>query len=499
MKKRYVFLALLLILSMLTMAACGDNGECDHEFKKWKVTQEPNCAGPGIQSRKCDLCGYTQTEELPATSTHTQVVMPAVDPSCTETGLTEGAKCSVCGQILVTQDTVPTIDHSYSETVEQEPSCMADGVNRFTCDHCGDSYTEDVPMPSYSATQIHDMTEASVGEVVTFDAQGNGMSLGSCFVYSSDGVIITNYHVIEGASYAQVTIGSQTYNVTMVLAYSPAYDLAVLQTDAKELTAIAVCTNPHAAGETVYAFGSSQGMTATFSQGIITNADREVSGVHHVQHDAAISSGNSGGPLINRFGEVIGINTWTRIDSQNLNFAVSVTELAKLDYNNPMTLGQVADMEISSKNPYEIMKEYITNHGDFYEEDNEYTYMMEAMVDDDGNEYISYYNYDLTYDEIELCLTINWEMYLYIYMDAEGVYGYGYVDTYGDNMYGYYDFSDFVADAMLPYEGYELNDSETAEDLCAWASYMAEILCGWLDYDLEPMGLTAEKLGIANF
>lgn len=53
---------------------------------------------------------------------------------------------------------------------------------------------------------------------------------------------------------------------------------------------------------------------------------REVDGVKHVQHDVPISSGNSGGPLINNYGEVIGVNTWTLLDSQNLNFAILVSE-----------------------------------------------------------------------------------------------------------------------------------------------------------------------------
>lgn len=498
MKKRYALVALTVILAALLLAACSD-GECKHDFGKWTITKEANCAGPGMQSRQCDDCGYTQTEQIPALSGHTRVTVPAVAPTCTQTGLTEGAKCAVCGEILTAQSTVEKTGHSYTETVQQEPSCCADGIVLFRCVHCGDSYTENLPMPSYSAVEIHDLTEASVGEVLTYDARGNGLGLGTCFVYTSDGKVITNYHVIEGAYYAQVTINGATYDVTHVLAYSPEYDLAVLQIDATGLTVIPICTELHAAGETVYAFGSSQGMTATFSQGIITNADRNVDGVHHVQHDAAISPGNSGGPLINRFGEVIGINTWTRIDSQNLNFAVSVTELAKLDFSlSAMTLAQVAQLEHSATNVLQIMQDYILTNGSFYEEDNEYSVLMDPVADESGNQYISYYNYDLTYGEIELCLTINWEMFLYIYMDSEGIYGWAYWDAYED-IYGYYSFDDFAEGKLLPYDDYTLSDSESVEVLCSWASFMADQLCDWLDYDLQPMGLTAEDLGLNNY
>ena len=83
-------------------------------------------------------------------------------------------------------------------------------------------------------------------------------------------------------------------------------------------------------GDTIYAFGSPIGFTSTLSQGIISSADREVDGRLCVQHDASITHGNSGSPLINEFGEVIGVNTFTYEDSQNLNFAVAISELDNL-------------------------------------------------------------------------------------------------------------------------------------------------------------------------
>ena len=84
-------------------------------------------------------------------------------------------------------------------------------------------------------------------------------------------------------------------------------------------------------------------MTATFSQGIITAVNRKIEGVTYIQHDAAISPGNSGGPLLNKYGEVIGINTWTLEDSQNLNFAVSSSVLLEMKYSTPLTMEQFYD------------------------------------------------------------------------------------------------------------------------------------------------------------
>ena len=92
------------------------------------------------------------------------------------------------------------------------------------------------------------------------------------------------------------------------MAFDELIDLAVLKVEQNGLVAATVCKNNVQAGETVYAIGSSRGLTNTYSQGIITHADRVLDGVTYVQHDASITNGNSGGPLINIYGEVIGIS-----------------------------------------------------------------------------------------------------------------------------------------------------------------------------------------------
>ena len=116
--------------------------------------------------------------------------------------------------------------------------------------------------------------------------------------------------------------------------------MAILKINATDLDYANVCKKTVQTGEAVYAIGSSRGLTNTYSQGIITQANRVVDGVVHIQHDASITNGNSGGPLLNVYGEVIGINTWGITDSQNLNFAVFTSELDNLVYGNEMTLHQ---------------------------------------------------------------------------------------------------------------------------------------------------------------
>ncbi len=88
-------------------------GEAPHEhaFGEWTVTTEPTCTEKGVETRTCE-CGETETREIPALG-HTEQVIPAVEPTCTETGLTEGKKCATCGEILVAQEVVPALGHDF--------------------------------------------------------------------------------------------------------------------------------------------------------------------------------------------------------------------------------------------------------------------------------------------------------------------------------------------------------------------------------------------------
>ncbi|MBO7658941.1 MAG: InlB B-repeat-containing protein [Clostridia bacterium] len=115
------------------------------------------CTEPGNSEYwSCDLCGMyfsdaageNEIEEnswvIPATG-HTEVVMAAVAATCTETGLTEGKKCSICGEILVAQEVVPALGHSFGDWAETTAAtCTAAGVETRTCSRCGATETRAV-------------------------------------------------------------------------------------------------------------------------------------------------------------------------------------------------------------------------------------------------------------------------------------------------------------------------------------------------------------------
>ena len=179
------------------------------------------------------------------------------------------------------------------------------------------------------ATEIYSKVSKSMVEIKILDDKKQE-SLGSGF-FIGEGMILTNYHVIEGASSISVEdYEGKEFLVTSIYDYNKTYDLAVLGVQGTK-EALPICEDKVISGEKVYTLGSPYGYTGTFSSGIVGTALRVMDEVDYIQITAPISRGNSGGPLLNRFGEVIGVNTLTRIDAQNVNFSVDIKYLKQLD------------------------------------------------------------------------------------------------------------------------------------------------------------------------
>ena len=447
-----------------------DSNSCDH---KWKSA---TCTEPKI----CELCGETKG----APRGHEWG-----EGSCTEPKI-----CEECGE-----ENDDVSEHDYTEEIATPATCSKPGTKRFVCVECDESYTEGYSLPAYEPNKIYEMAQPSVGEIITYDEDGVALALGTGVVYSSDGKIITNYHVIKEASSAKITLNDKKYDVTKVLAYSVDLDLAVLQIDATGLVALPVCAASHEVGSPVYAIGSSKGLTGTFSQGIITYASRKVNGITCVQHDAAISPGNSGGPLINKFGEVIGINTMAVRDSQNLNFAISVKELDNLSYEESYTLKEVYEKEYFAELN---LKEYAMEEGEYFPDNDAYSLQL-------GSSYLLEYPniecmrgiiYYVEEDILCLVATLDYDddNTVVIKIDeVDGVYEWYYFDNLDNYMSGTLNASMYTDGAVLSYDQYNLEvDAVPMEEL---ATDMLSEICFYMDNDLRSIGLSAEDLGFMNF
>ena len=163
-----------------TCSACGDSytesvDALGHSYDDGVITTDPTCTEEGVKTFTCSACGDSYTEPVTATG-HTEEVIPAVAPDCENTGLTEGKKCSVCGEVLKAQETVDALGHSYDDgIITTKPTCTEEGVKTFTCSVCGDTYTEAV-----DATGHTPVTDAAVEPTCTATGLTEGSHCDVC-------------------------------------------------------------------------------------------------------------------------------------------------------------------------------------------------------------------------------------------------------------------------------------------------------------------------------
>jgi S1-C subfamily serine protease len=190
--------------------------------------------------------------------------------------------------------------------------------------------TEASPTPglapsSGTAMSVNEIYERAAPGVVrvnrtsnstTFDPQGSG--LGSGFVIDKTGHIVTNYHVVEGASEVNVSFSNRDTVGAEIVGTDPSTDLAVLrvETSANALTPLPLGNSDKVrVGDPVVAIGNPFGLDRTVTSGIVSALQRLITAPnrftidHVIQTDAPINPGNSGGPLLNARGQVIGVNT----------------------------------------------------------------------------------------------------------------------------------------------------------------------------------------------
>ena len=121
------------LVAQQTIAALG------HTWNSGEITTAATCTTTGVMTYTCTVCDTgTKTETIPAAG-HSTVTDEAKAPTCTETGLTEGAHCEVCNAVIAAQKTIPATGHSYNSAVTA-PTCTAQGYTTYTCSVCNDTY-----------------------------------------------------------------------------------------------------------------------------------------------------------------------------------------------------------------------------------------------------------------------------------------------------------------------------------------------------------------------
>ena len=183
------------------------------------------------------------------------------------------------------------------------------------------------------AEDIAEKALASTVYLEMKDTKGKTLGIGSGFFVKTN-IIATNYHVIEGAAKgtAKLVGKNTTYDIEGITAFDRDNDLALLKVTASGIKPLSLGDSDKVRiGETVYVAGNPKGLEGTFSDGIISSR-RDGLTKERLQMTAPISPGSSGGPVLNRKGEVIGVSfaVYKSLDAQNLNFAIPSKYLKKL-------------------------------------------------------------------------------------------------------------------------------------------------------------------------
>lgn len=208
---------------------------------------------------------------------------------------------------------------------------------------------------------LEEADRGSTGVVI-----GRQRAIGSGFIIDSDGYIITNAHVVNGAQRVQVVLPLANEDVApdavlslrtnivpaRIIGVTREIDLAVLKVEEKNLPTLPLANYQNLRqGETVFAFGSPQGLQNTVTHGVISAVARQTdpdSPLVYIQTDAPINPGNSGGPLVNLNGEVVGVNTFILSQSggnEGLGFAIP-SGIVSVVYKQLRKFGHLHQTEI---------------------------------------------------------------------------------------------------------------------------------------------------------
>ncbi|MGH9308814.1 MAG: S1C family serine protease [Vicinamibacterales bacterium] len=199
----------------------------------------------------------------------------------------------------------------------------------------------DQPLLDAYSRAVVDAVEQVAPAVVTIDVRKRGAGRarrtpaqagsGSGFVFASDGLILTNSHVVEDASEIDVTLPDGRERRADLIGADPDTDVAVLRITASDLTALVFGDSQALRpGQLVIAIGNPYGFQHSVSAGVVSALGRSLrarSGrliEHVIQTDAALNPGNSGGPLVTSGGQVVGVNTAIIAGGQGLSFAVPI-------------------------------------------------------------------------------------------------------------------------------------------------------------------------------
>lgn len=201
--------------------------------------------------------------------------------------------------------------------------------------------------PSFSLAQDATLIfeEVSPATVSVFTSLG----MGSGFVINPEGFIVTCAHVVGRGKRLKVKFANGQEFTAQIIKKSDHMDLALIKINTSHLPAVSVSVEPLKPGHQVYALGAPMGMDFSLSEGIIANPQRVVMGKMFIQTSMPINSGNSGGPLLDSDGRVVGVNSMKMHQAEGIGFAIPAANLLVFLESTGVKMATVGELTLEDR------------------------------------------------------------------------------------------------------------------------------------------------------
>jgi len=230
------------------------------------------------------------------------------------------------GLIIVTVLIVITLTLSQSSKNKQSKSPVSDETKQVEVKRKLWKNAKNVKLKEKNAVQIKNDYSKAVVMIFIYDVQGEAIGLGSGFIVTENGLIVTNYHVIKDAYIILVKLlNGEIYKDVSVKEYDIIKDIAILKIKGQNLPTVILGNSDNIeVGEKVYVIGNPVGLENTISDGLLSGMRDTGYGYKLQQISAPVSPGSSGSPVFNSKGAVVGIVRSLIVDGQNLNFSIPI-------------------------------------------------------------------------------------------------------------------------------------------------------------------------------
>jgi len=215
-------------------------------------------------------------------------------------------------------------------------------------------FSANIKSQSLSAENIYKKVSDAVVVIYAYDSNNKLAKQGSGVVINNKGYVVTNYHVLAGNDRIEILHNKTIIPYVDIIGIDVEKDILILKIDKKKFPAVKIGDSKSLnIGQRIYSIGSPLGFENTISEGIISGLRSNAeTGKNFIQITASISSGSSGGAVVNEKGELIGISTLTVKEGQNLNFAIPIHDVLDVEISSYIKDDTYKDYELFSKGYY---------------------------------------------------------------------------------------------------------------------------------------------------